>query len=92
MFIFSKNTTKIIISLSFLLTFFILDNFPSKEIIFKAGIFLIIFYAFLPSFWILRATAITMPSVQSTQSLLSKIATQKKYFQGSKLPHIFLAV
>ena len=73
MFIFSKNTTKIIISLLFLFTFLILDNFPSKETFLKAGNFFIIFSAFLPSLWLLRATAITMPSVQNTQSLLSKL-------------------
>ena len=77
MFIFSKNTTKIMISLLFLFTFLILDNFPSKEIFLKAGNFFIIFSAFLPSLWLLRATAITMPSVQSTQLLLSKLNAQK---------------
>ena len=77
MFIFSKNTTKIIISLLFLFTFLILDNLPSKEIFLKAGNFFIIFSAFLPSLWLLRATAITMPSVQSTQLLLSKLNAQK---------------
>ena len=77
MFIFSKNTTKIIISLLFLFTFLILDNLPSKEIFLKAGNFFIIFSAFLPSLWLLRATAITMPSVQNTQLLLSKLNAQK---------------
>ena len=77
MFIFSKNTTKIIISLLFLFTLLILDNLPSKEIFLKAGNFFIIFSAFLPSLWLLRATAITMPSVQSTQLLLSRLNAQK---------------
>ena len=77
MFIFSKNTTKIIISLLFLFTFLILDNLPSKEIFLKAGNFFIIFSAFLPSLWLLRATAITMPSVQNTQLLLSRLNAQK---------------
>ena len=46
MFIFSKTTTKIIISLLFLFTFLILDNFPSKEIILKAETFSLFFLLF----------------------------------------------
>ena len=89
MFIFSKTTTKIIISLLFLFTFLILDNFPSKETFLKAGNFFIIFSAFLPSLWLLRATAITMPSVQSTQSLLSKL-DPKKILSGIQFTSHFL--
>ena len=89
MFIFSKTTTKIIISLLFLLIFLILDNFPSKETFLKAGNFFIIFSAFLPSLWLLRATAITMPSVQSTQSLLSKL-DPKKILSGIQFTSHFL--
>ena len=89
MFIFSKTTTKVIIFLLFLFTFLILDNFPSKEIFLKAGNFFIIFSAFLPSLWLLRATAITMPSVQSTQSHLSKL-NAKKILSGLQFTSHFL--
>ena len=89
MFIFSKTTTKITIILLFLFTFLILDNFPSKENFLKAGNFFIIFSAFLPSLWLLRATAITMPSVQNTQSLLSKL-NAKKILSGLQVTSHFL--
>ena len=83
------SCSKIIISLLFLFTFLILDNFPSKETFLKAGNFFIIFSAFLPSLWLLRATAITMPSVQSTQSLLSKL-DPKKILSGIQFTSHFL--
>ena len=43
----------------------------------KAGNFFIIFSAFLPSLWLLRSTAITMPSVEKTQKLLSNLTSTK---------------
>ena len=89
MFIFSKTTTKIIISVLFFIIFLILDNYPSKETFLKAGNFFIIFSAFLPSLWLLRATAVTMPSVQNTQSLLSKL-DQKKILSGFQFTSHFL--
>ncbi|MDC0543941.1 hypothetical protein OAO68_02460 [Alphaproteobacteria bacterium] len=77
MFIFSRHITKIIIMLLFVVTYLILPNLPSEEELSRAGNFFIIFAAFLPSLWLLRATAITMPSVKKTQKLLSELISTK---------------
>ena len=77
MFIFSRHITKIIIILLFVVTYFILPNLPREEELARAGNFFIIFAAFLPSLWLLRATAITMPSVEKTQKLLSELISTK---------------
>ena len=77
MFIFSRHITKIIIMLLFVVTYLILPNLPSEEELSRAGNFFIIFAAFLPSLWLLRATAITMPSVEKTQKLLSELISTK---------------
>ena len=77
MFIFSRHITKIIIMLLFVITYLILPNLPSEEELSRAGNFFIIFAAFLPSLWLLRATAITMPSVEKTQKLLSELISTK---------------
>ena len=76
MFTFSRFTTKIIICVLFSATYLILD-LPSEESFWKAGNFFIIFSAFLPSLWLLRSTAITMPSVAKTQNLLSNLVSTK---------------
>ena len=77
MFIFSRFTTKIIICVLFSATYLILQDLPSEESFWKAGNFFIIFSAFLPSLWLLRSTAITMPSVAKTQNLLSNLVSTK---------------
>ena len=77
MFIFSRHITKIIIMLLFVVTYLILPNLPREEELARAGNFFIIFAAFLPSLWLLRATAITMPSVEKTQKLLSELISTK---------------
>ena len=77
MFIFSRHITKIIIMLLFVVTYLILPNLPSEEELSRAVNFFIIFAAFLPSLWLLRATAITMPSVEKTQKLLSELISTK---------------
>ena len=77
MFIFSRHITKMIIILLFVVTYFILPNLPREEELARAGNFFIIFAAFLPSLWLLRATAITMPSVKKTQKLLSELISTK---------------
>ena len=77
MFIFSRHITKIIIILLFVVTYFILPNLPREEELARAGNFFIIFAAFLPSLWLLRATAVTMPSVKKTQKLLSELISTK---------------
>jgi len=77
MFIFSRHITKIIIMLLFVVTYLILPNLPREEELARAGNFFIIFAAFLPSLWLLRATAITMPSVKNTQKLLSELISTK---------------
>ena len=77
MFIFSRFTTKIIICVLFSATYLILKDLPSEESFWKAGNFFIIFSAFLPSLWLLRSTAITMPSVAKTQNLLSNLVSTK---------------
>ena len=63
--------------LLFVVTYFILPNLPREEELARAGNFFIIFAAFLPSLWLLRATAITMPSVKKTQKLLSELISTK---------------
>ncbi len=77
MFIFSRFTTKIIICVLFSTTYLILQDLPSEESFWKAGNFFIIFSAFLPTLWLLRSTAITMPSVAKTQNLLSNLVSTK---------------
>jgi hypothetical protein len=77
MFVFSRFTTKFIICILFSATYLILKEFPSEDNLWKAGNFFIIFSAFLPSLWLLRSTAITMPSVEKTQHLLSNLASSK---------------
>ena len=77
MFTFSRFTTKIIICVLFSATYLILQDLPSEESFWKAGNFFIIFSAFLPSLWLLRSTAITMPSVAKTQNLLSNLVSTK---------------
>ena len=77
MFIFSRFTTKIIICVLFSATYLILQDLPSEESFWKAGNFFIIFSAFLPSLWLLRSTATTMPSVAKTQNLLSNLVSTK---------------
>ena len=77
MLIFSRFTTKIIICVLFSATYLILQDLPSEESLWKAGNFFIIFSAFLPSLWLLRSTAITMPSVAKTQNLLSNLVSTK---------------
>ena len=77
MFTFSRFTTKIIICILFSATYLILQDLPSEESFWKAGNFFIIFSAFLPSLWLLRSTAITMPSVAKTQNLLSNLVSTK---------------
>ncbi len=77
MFIFSRFTTKIIICVLFSATYLILQDLPGEESFWKAGNFFIIFSAFLPSLWLLRSTAITMPSVAKTQNLLSNLVSTK---------------
>ncbi|MDA9649021.1 hypothetical protein N9T54_01245 [Alphaproteobacteria bacterium] len=63
--------------LLFFVTYLILPNLPREEELARAGNFFIIFAAFLPSLWLLRATAITMPSVEKTQKLLSELISTK---------------
>ena len=77
MFTFSRFTTKIIICVLFSATYLILKDLPSEESFWKAGNFFVIFSAFLPSLWLLRSTAITMPSVAKTQNLLSNLVSTK---------------
>ena len=77
MFIFSRFTTKIIICVLFSATYLILQDLPSEGSLWKAGNFFIIFSAFLPSLWLLRSTATTMPSVAKTQNLLSNLVSTK---------------
>ena len=77
MFVFSRLTTKFIICILFSATYLILKELPSKDNLWQAGNFFIIFSAFLPSLWLLRSTAITMPSVEKTQRLLSNLASSK---------------
>ena len=77
MFFFSRFTTKIIICVLFSATYLILQDLPSEESFWKAGNFFIIFSAFLPTLWLLRSTAITMPSVAKTQNLLSNLVSTK---------------
>ena len=77
MFTFSRFTTKIIICVLFSATYLILQDLPSEESFWRAGNFFVIFSAFLPSLWLLRSTAITMPSVAKTQNLLSNLVSTK---------------
>ena len=77
MFVLSRFGTKVVISLLLISTWLILPEMPSDEALLKAGNFFIIFSAFLPSLWLLRSTAITMPSVEKTQKLLSNLTSTK---------------
>ena len=75
-----KLLMPIIICILFSSTYLILKDLPSEENLWKAGNFFIIFSAFLPSLWLLRSTAITMPSVEKTQNLLSNLVSGPKLF------------
>ena len=75
MFILSRLTTKLMVCVLFLGTYLILSELPNQESLLKAGNFFIIFAAFLPSLWLLRSTAMTMPSVKKTQKLLSDLVS-----------------
>ena len=77
MFVLSRLGTKIVVSLLLISTWLILPEMPNDEALLKAGNFFIIFSAFLPSLWLLRSTAITMPSVEKTQKLLSNLTSTK---------------
>ena len=77
MFALSRQSTKIVVCLLFFVSYLILPNLPSEESITRAGNFFLIFAAFLPSLWLLRSTAITMPSVEKTQKLLSDLISTK---------------
>ena len=77
MFILSRLTTKLMVCVLFLGTYLILSELPNQESLLKAGNFFIIFAAFLPSLWLLRSTAMTMPSVKKTQKLLSDLVSTK---------------
>ena len=77
MFALSRHVTKLIICLLLISTWLILPEFPNEQALWKAGNFFIIFSAFLPSLWLLRSTAITMPSVAKTQKLLSELTSTK---------------
>ena len=77
MFLLSRLSTKLMVCLLFLGTYLILSEFPNSESLLKAGNFFIIFAAFLPSLWLLRSTAMTMPSVKKTQKLLSDLISSK---------------
>jgi hypothetical protein len=77
MFTLSKHVTKLVTCLLLISTWLILPEFPNEQALWKAGNFFIIFSAFLPSLWLLRSTAITMPSVAKTQKLLSELTSTK---------------
>ena len=77
MFALSRQSTKIVICLLFFVSYLILPNLPNEASLRRAGNFFIIFAAFLPSLWLLRSTAITMPSVEKTQKLLSDLISTK---------------
>ena len=77
MFVLSRLGTKVVVSLLLISTWLILPEMPNDEALLKAGNFFIIFSAFLPSLWLLRSTAITMPSVAKTQKLLSELTSTK---------------
>ena len=77
MFILSRLSTKLMVCILFLGTYLILSKLPNQESLLKAGKFFIIFAAFLPSLWLLRSTAMTMPSVKKTQKLLSDLISSK---------------
>ena len=77
MFALSRSGTKLVVCLLLIATWLILPDFPDERTLWKAGNFFIIFSAFLPSLWLLRSTAITMPSVETTQKLLSNLTASK---------------
>jgi hypothetical protein len=77
MLVLSRRVTKLVICLLLISTWLILPELPNEEALWKAGNFFIIFSAFLPSLWLLRSTAITMPSVAKTQKLLSELTSTK---------------
>ena len=77
MFVLSRLSTKLMVCILFLGTYLILSKLPNQESLLKAGNFFIIFAAFLPSLWLLRSTAMTMPSVRKTQKLLSELISSK---------------
>ena len=77
MFALSRSGTKLVVCLLLIATWLILPDLPDERTLWKAGNFFIIFSAFLPSLWLLRSTAITMPSVEATQKLLSNLSASK---------------
>ena len=77
MFVLSRLGTKLVVSLLLISTWLILPQMPDNASLLKAGNFFIIFSAFLPSLWLLRSTATTMPSVEKTQKLLSNLTSTK---------------
>lgn len=70
-----RRDSLIILAMLAMLSFFLFDRLPSLNDWFDGGAHILIFAALLPTMALVRATAMTMPSVQQTQRLLTQLPT-----------------